>query len=211
MINIPAIAQLQSDWFRFSDLDRASAVLRLKQSGISIRGVAAQLQFSESLLRHLLQALKALASDRDLAQMGKISTNELVRRAKAISLSPSPQPREMDPLERVRQTRIAADLICQWLLETQLFGPAREAIVKEVQRSFRLMKEAGLHPPVAARPDTHASEIIKQTKPPVPADNRTDIVAWFAQWLCRWSFFVFRDDAVRDAALDLALKEQLGT
>ena len=69
MINVPSIAQLQSDWFKFSDLDRAAAVLRLNQSGISIRKIASQLHLSESLLRHLLQALKAPACDRDLAQL----------------------------------------------------------------------------------------------------------------------------------------------
>ncbi len=84
MTNTLSIAQLQSDWFRFSDLERAGAVLAIKQTGISTRKVAAQLQLSESLLRHLLQALQAPASDRDLAQQGKITTNELVRRAKAI-------------------------------------------------------------------------------------------------------------------------------
>ena len=83
MTNPPSIAQLQIDWFKFSDLDRARAVFDINQSGISIRKVAAQLHLSESLLRHLLQALKAPASDRDLARQGKISTNELARRAKA--------------------------------------------------------------------------------------------------------------------------------
>ena len=34
-----SIDQLQSDWFKFSDLERASAVLAIKQTGISIRSV----------------------------------------------------------------------------------------------------------------------------------------------------------------------------
>jgi len=55
------------NWFGFSDLDRASAILAIHQSGISIRKIAAQLQLSESLLRHLVQALQAPSSDRDLA------------------------------------------------------------------------------------------------------------------------------------------------
>lgn len=63
MINTPSTAQLRSDWFGFSDLDRASAVLAIHLSGVSIRGVAAQLHLSESSLRHLLQALKAPARD----------------------------------------------------------------------------------------------------------------------------------------------------
>ena len=72
MNNTPSISQLQADWFGFSDLDRARAVLAINQTGISIRRIAAQLQISESLLRHLLQALQAPASDQDLARQGKI-------------------------------------------------------------------------------------------------------------------------------------------
>jgi transposase-like protein len=101
MENTPSIAQLQSDWFRFSDLDRASAVLTINQSGISIRKVAAQLHLSESLLRHLLQAFQAQASGRVLAQKGKISTNEFVRRARA-GLHPSVKHRERSAPDRDR-------------------------------------------------------------------------------------------------------------
>ena len=71
MSNTLSIAQLQSDWFKLSDLDRARAVLTIHQSGISIRKIAAQLQLSESLLRHLLLALRAPACDRDLARQGQ--------------------------------------------------------------------------------------------------------------------------------------------
>ena len=210
MTNIPAIAQLQSDWFRFSDLDRASAVLAINQTGTSTRKVAAQLQLSESLLRHLLLTLKAPACDRDLARQGKISTNELVRRAKAASLHRSPDHSEALELDRVREARTATDLICDWLLQTDLFGPAREAIVKEVQHKFLAMKEAGSRPLLAAPSDMPTSQIIKRTKPPALTDGRIDIVAWFAQWLCRWSFYAFPDVDVRGAALDLALQKQLG-
>ena len=166
---------------------------------------------SDRQLHNLVQALKAKACDLDLARQGKISTNELVRRAKAISLPPSPQHNEVDPIERVRATRIAADLICDWLLQTELFGPAREMIVKEVQRSLGPMKEAHFHSQVVVRPNTPVFEIIKQTEPPALVDDRTDIVAWFAQWLCRWSLFAFPDDAVRDAALEMARQQQLST
>jgi transposase-like protein len=196
MTNTPSITQLQSDWFGFSDLDRASAILAIHQSGISIRKIAAQLQLSESLLRHLVQALQAPSSDRDLARQGKISTNELARRAKAAGTRCSPQHSE------------ATDLICDWLLQTKLHGPSREMIVDEVQRKFRNMKEAGLQPSAIALPGMPVSQIIKRAKPPALTDGRIDIVAWFAQWLCKWSFFAFPDEDVRDAALHLAAQKQ---
>ena len=208
MTNTPSIVQLQSDWFKLSDLDRASAVLTINQSGISIRKVATQLRLSESLLRHLLQALQAPACDRVLAQEGKISTNELIRRAKAGSRL-SAKGREKLVIDRDLETRSAADLICDWLLQTKMFGPVREMIVKEVQRKFRTMKEARLHPSVVAPTEAPVSQIIKRVKP--HADDSIDIVAWLALWLCRWSFFAFPDEDIRDTALDLVLQEQLAS
>jgi transposase-like protein len=202
MTNTPSITQLQSDWFGFSDLDRASAILAIHQSGISIRKIAAQLQLSESLLRHLVQALQAPSSDRDLARQGKISTNELIRRAK-VGLLPAKHHKTLT-IDRDREIHIAADLICDWLLKTQLYGPAREAIVNEVRHKFLAIKEAGLHPSAVAAHGTPVSQIIKRAKPPALTDGSIDIVAWFAQWLCKWSFFAFPDEDVRDAALDLA-------
>ena len=77
-------------------------------------------------------------------------------------------------------------------------------IVEEVWRKFRIMKEAGKRPSVAAPLNTLVSKIIELTKPAL--DDRIDITAWFAQWLCKWSFFAFPDQDMRDAALDLALQ-----
>jgi hypothetical protein len=72
------------------------------------------------------------------------------------------------------------------------------------------MKEAGLHPSAVAPPGTPVARIIERTRPPALTDGRIDIVAWFAQWLCKWSFFAFPDEEIRDSALDLALQRQLG-
>ena len=70
--------------------------------------------------------------------------------------------------------------------------PAREAIVREVRHTFITMKEADLLPPVAAPPGTPVSQMIRRTRPDL-IDSRVDFVAWFAQWLTRWSFFAFPD------------------
>jgi hypothetical protein len=208
MSNAPSITQLQSDWFGFCDLDRAIAVRALKQTGISVRSIAGQLHFSESLLRHLLNALLAPARDQALAREGKISTNELVRRAKAF-LHPTKH-HETLTIDRDRETRKATDLVCDWLLQTDLFGPALEMIVTEVQRKFRMMKEAGLHPSAVAPSGTPVSRIIERTKPLV-FNGSIDIVAWFAQWLCRWSLNAFPNEDVRDGGLSLALLKQSGS
>src|ERR1035437_10183374 len=95
----PAVAKLQSGWHPPPDLDRARAVHAIKQSGVSTRQIALQLHVSESLLRHLLQALQAPIEDRYLAHQGKISTNELVRRARAAGIRRTGMHRESLQLE----------------------------------------------------------------------------------------------------------------
>jgi hypothetical protein len=142
-----------------------------------------------------------------LPARGKISTNELARRAKAAGHR-SVKRHETLTIDRDREVRKAADLICDWVLQTTLFGPARKMIVEEVRRKFRNMREAGLHPSAVAPPGTPVSKIIERTELPALTDGRIDIVAWFAQWLCRWSFFAFPDQEIRDKALDFALEKQ---
>jgi hypothetical protein len=65
-----------------------------------------------------------------------------------------------------------------------------------------------MHTSVTAPHDTPVSQIIERAKPPALTEDHIDIVAWFAQWLCKWSFFAFPDADMRDAALDLARQKQ---
>ena len=87
-------------------------------------------------------------------------------------------------------------------------GPNCEMIVDEVRRKLWSMAQAGLHPDRVAPPDTPIDEIIEQTRPPAIKDDCIDIAGWYSQWLCRWSFFAFPDEDIRDNALDIALARQ---
>ena len=208
MINAPSIAQLQLDWFKLSDLDRARAVLTIKQSGISTRKVADQLQLSESLLRHLLQALQAPASDQVLAQQGKISTNELVRRARAAGLRKSARHREALELERAHAARKAANTICDWLAERGLPGSYGEQILEEVRREFADRELDGSLPPCPRRAEIPLHTIILRSKPNRPIDDNAASIRWYHEWLFRWTYHAFPDQVIRDTALDLALQKQ---
>ena len=137
-----------------------------------------------------------------------IPINELVRRSRAAGLKRAARNREEIKLERERQTLRAADRICEWLVETQMNAPNCEMIVDEVRRKLWSMAQAGLHPDRVAPPDTPIDEIIEQTRPPAIKDARIDIAGWYSEWLCRWSFFAFPDEDIRDNALDLALQRQ---
>jgi hypothetical protein len=210
MKRIRSIAELKTDWINLHDLDRAQAVKDLHEAGDPIRQIAAHLQKPESSLRRLLTALDAPVEDRALARRGLISTNELVRRAKAEGSRRAARNREEIRLERERHTLRAADRICKWLLETQMNGPSCEMIVNEVRRKLHGMAQAGLHPTRVAPPDTPIDEIIEQTRPPAIKDDCIDVTGWYAQWLIRWTFFAFPDEDIRDNALDLALEKQWG-
>jgi hypothetical protein len=208
MESIPSIAQLQSDWFGFSDLDRASAILAIKQTGISTRKVAAELHLSESLLRHLLLALQAPASDRDLARQGKITTNELARRAKAVGLLRLPDNSEAIELERVQATRIATDLICDWLAKHGQQGSYGKQILEEVRREFASRELDGSLPLCPKHAETPLHKIILRSKPGRPIDDNATAIRWHHEWLFRWTYHAFPDKDIRDAALDLALQKQ---
>jgi integrase len=84
-----AIADLQAKWHILHDLDRGRAVYAIQQDGTSIREIARTINCGESLLRRLLLAIQAPVEDRSLARQGKITTNELVRRAKAAGTAAS--------------------------------------------------------------------------------------------------------------------------
>src|ERR1700740_752694 len=81
----PLISNLRESWFSFHDVDRAIAIREIIERGVSRRRLACEVGFSEGLFRHLLKALEATPSDIELARQNLISTNELVRRAVALS------------------------------------------------------------------------------------------------------------------------------
>ena len=205
MTNTSSITQLQSDWLKFSDLDRASAVLAIKQTGISIRKIAAQLHLSEALLRHLLLALQAPASDQDLARLGKISTNDLARRARPCS---APVCSEALELERADETRRAANTICNWLAERGQQGDYGKQILKDVRSGFTSRERDGSLPPCPKHAETPLNKIILRSKPGCPIDDNAAEASWYSDLLFLWTYCVFPDKGIRDAALDLALKMQ---
>lgn len=56
----------------------------------------------------------------------------------------------------------------------------------------------------------HAGFPDHREKPPA-FDDSIDIVAWFARWLRKWSLNAFPDEAIRDAALEMARQKQRGS
>ena len=203
-----ALATLQSQWNALHDLDRAKMVNIIKKSGVSIRAIAEFLGFSQSLLRHLLQALQAPPEDRLLARKGKISTNELVRRYKAAEILRTAKRQEALQSQRIRKTALGCTAICAWLAQEGFRGAYGEQIIIEAQRDLANAEQAGKLPPGVAPVGMPVTEIIRRCR---PAELKTDAlspIAWFGHWLALWAFYSMPDPAVQYHALELAFEKQ---
>ena len=202
------ISRLQADWIDLLAPDRARRIAAIKRAGASNYQIASGPQFCESTVRNLLLTLRAPAEDQLLARHNPISTRELIRRGKAATLKQKVQDQTAFERRRTEAARKGAVDICNWLREIGFTGPTCEQIVEEVRREFGQREQDGNLPahPLEKRPPLQT--LIERSRPKGPIPNDASAVSWYAQWLCRWTFFAFPDSVVRDEALDIALQQQ---
>ena len=105
------MSELKSRWMGLADIERARAVDSLRSAGASIRAIGRYLGFSESNLRHLLEALDASSEDQELAEHRLLSTRELVRRARTRKLRQDAEQRELLRFQQTEAAEDGADLI----------------------------------------------------------------------------------------------------
>src|SRR5665213_4162025 len=196
-----AISNLQSRWQKLPDLDRARAVYAIHCAGTSLRALAKELNCSPSLLRHLLTALQAPREDRLLARRGEITTNELVRRAKAAEAQRVAE-------HHAQEARKGCRVICDWLVAEGIPGSYGEPIVTETRRLLAVAESNRKLPKHAASPNVPVARIIQQCKPVEPEPENAERISWIARWLARWAFYSMPDSDVRLQAIDLALEYQ---
>jgi len=201
-------ANLQSEWHTLNDLDRGRAVLAIHLAGISLREVAREVKSADSLLRHLLQAIKAPAEDQRLARLGELSINELVRRAKTAGVLSEAKQNEARQLKGTRDAVKGSKIICGWMVQEKLSGPFCESIIREAQRQLVIAEQANHLPKDAAPVGMPVAEIITSCKPPPLNTDEIHEAAWFAYWLARWTYRALTDSDVRYQALELALTAQ---
>lgn len=136
-----AIFDLQSKWDTLCDLDRAWAVRAVHQTGTSLRELAKALKRSPSLLRHLIEALGAPPEDQFLARQGKLSTNQLVRRARAAGIGRAAKQREALELERTQASLKGCRAICDWLEHEEISGQFGAQIINEARRTLSIAEQ----------------------------------------------------------------------
>lgn len=204
----PAIADLTSQWPNLHDLDRAKAIRDLKQSGVSNRKLARQLPVGESGIRRLLKALEAPAGDRLLAQDGKITTNELIRRDAAAKAGDATKQGEALKLKRTEAAFKASKIICKWLRSEGVRSNFGQQIVDEALTLLIKAENSKKFPLGDVPARTPLAEIILQSRPLRPNPTPENETPWLAFWLAVWVYRAWPDTWVRLKAIDLALEEQ---
>lgn len=133
-----------------------------------------ELNCSESLLRRLLKAVEAPIEDCLLGRRGKISTNELVRRAIAAEIRGTAKKQEEQQLEGTQAAIRGSKAICAWLLKEHVSGGLGEQILCEAQRQLAEAEQTNRLPLGAAPADMPFEEIIRTCKPAGPTIDAVD-------------------------------------
>ena len=197
-----SVEGLRLQWGKLHDLDRAEAVMKMQQSGKSLRSLAKALGCAESLLRNLLLAARAPLPDRILARKKQISTRELVRRSKAAIKASAERDKETQEEKRTKEVQKWSTAICRWLEEMEFFTSHAVSIIDEARWQMAAADVSGGLPGSKAPKGMSLKEIIQRTQPSDSGYEDSSEVASYAAWLARWSFFAIPDPDLRDAALE---------
>lgn len=181
----------------------------MRRAGMSLRELASHLNCSASLLSYLLRAAQAPAKDRELARSGEISTRELVRRSGSQARRPVPVTREALEFESEYATVQASRVIAHWLDEQKLTGGDRAKVIEQARLRNVHAEESALGSLEAYLPDIPLDELMRIFRPGWQDSEGAHSVAWFSEWLARWSLHGIPNDAVRARALEIAFSTSL--
>ena len=189
MPEIPStVIDLQAQWHVLIDLDRAKAIRNVIQSSnISQRKLAAALNCSEALLRHLLQAAQATPEDRALARQGEISTRELKRRSIAATTRRTKTRHESLERDRENAALKGSTQILDWLVSERMARPHTEQVIDEARLRFAFPEQLEGMPSGTAPVGMRTAEIIRRYKPADLESDTTNFMAGYAKWLVSWA------------------------
>lgn len=213
MTPIPTtVEDLRDQWDKLHDLDRAESVKRIKEGGTRIRALAKELGCSESNLRNLLKAAKAPAPDLELARAGKISTRELVKRAKQAAEAEAQEIKASRNEWCAREAKKWSTSICLWLQEQNLAWTHQETILDQTRRELDEVESRGGLSRLTVPEGMKLDEIKERTRPKAHRWDPNDscwksslALYFFVEWLGLWTLAAIGNRTVQDAALAEAL------
>ena len=185
-----------------------SASASIHKAGTSLRALAKGLNCSPTLISDLNVAAQAPLPDLILARQGKISTRELVRRAKAAVARNASQAQHA--LDRARNERAeeVAKAIRDLIARLQWTGGFGESVVTEA-RFFLVNAEAQqqIPPQPPELCDLPLSQLIARVQPRYK-DADVDDTEPCAEWLVKIVLAALPDSLSRHRALNIALDVQ---
>jgi hypothetical protein len=180
----------------------------MRETGMSLRKLAPYLNCSASLLSYLSKAAQAPAEDRELARSGEISTRELVRRVSWLSRRASIA-REALAFDNECAAVQASRAIAHWLDEQKLTCSDRTKVIEQARLLNVHVDDLALGTLEACLPDIPLDELIRIFRPGWQDSEGAHSVAWFSEWLARWSLHGIPNDVVRARALEIAFSALL--
>lgn len=210
-----SVESLKEKWANLNVVDRADAVKSLhdrEDQKVSLPTLAKELGCSLTHVRDLYTAASAPFADRFLARQRKISTRELVRRARDAKAAAEAQRRSSAEAKRTKEAEAASKLIFDWLAEEkkELLGSVGECIISNARHILADAEQKGKLPLVPAPPtEMSAKEVMNRLRPPRLINDEVGSPGWYAQWLARWTFYVFPNPLIRHKALNIALDAQI--
>jgi hypothetical protein len=177
---------------------------------MSFNKIAKVIPCSPSLLLHLNAALGAPKADLLLAREGKLTTNELVRRAIAEKARQEAKRTEALEQKRTRESIAGSKAICEWLKREGCHGPMGESIILQAQRFLADGEQTGELPKGVMPVNMPTLELIKRMRPPDQETDEVHLLGWFGFWLAKWAYYLMPDSMVRYRAIELAYGKQYG-
>jgi hypothetical protein len=199
-----AVANLQSRWHAIHDLDRAQAIKSIYQSGMTLRELAALLNWSPSLLTRLLQAAQAPFEDLVLARQGALSTRALVRAAKTVGIRRTALHREAIAFERERAALQESKSILNWLAEREVAQADREQVIEKARLYLSPSERTGQLPPGAMPAGMPADKTVRMCWPTQPGLTEVGLFSGLAGQLALWALAGISDLQIGQRAFELA-------
>ncbi len=207
-----AIADLKANWPNLLDVDRAEAITPILEHGKSGRGLAAELECPESLLRHIQPLARATPTEKQQSRAGQISTNKLsraiVQREQAVKAQLLTEAHVGESAKTPAEGCVEILSFVQNWVAPSYARPVAIRIVEQAGYLDQALRDANRIPQLQVPSHWSAEQTashLRHVSAPSQDDSFADMNS-HAAWLVRFVVARIPDSEVRAKAYDVALQ-----